>query len=395
LDNLNGSESCSKRRQGVKLQLKTIIFCLLFVFTGAFPTQAQEAPITISKDTYISLVEAYIRSSKSDGLSKNFLSLADIDLFKNTVLTYINGVAVDEKYLQTYSWTGLFGGVSDKDIPSGLTQQKDQGWTDMVTPQEGKYDGFIILRYDMRQEFRQSTAFHEGIHAFHFAIGSSVDADANGAPEYTSNKLHNGIFQFKLIDEKLRAVEKDVKAFADKELIAEQWKKIFKMIEIARPDIDDASPHVRQVVKNMGGKLDIAGYVRAVEELKNKLDKHKHDINGRWFIGGHGIFELTDKDGVVTFVNIGGRGILQAGGGPFIYDGKTLKGSFWAVYKSDILGQRRQHDINLVLKNKNHFTGKYQGYGFHPSGNHEFYPQMLWTWVRESHYIQWKKKQGQ
>ncbi len=222
------------------------------------------------KQQFIVAVRAYMKASHGPGLASIYFSVGNVEPFLSTVDNYLIGVAVDAPYLANFKWGQYTGWKPSQE--SGLCQPKSNWWTSTVTPQEKRYNGWIILQLPPQDGETRKTAFHEAIHAYHLAIGSEDDDDANGGPELISNNFYEIVCQLNRLDVTLRDIIKSMEAGQDE---TERIRKLHVALDRLRASMADWSPQFHKCLANIGGKADWDGYMQAIDSLLQTVEKQK------------------------------------------------------------------------------------------------------------------------
>lgn len=247
-------------------------WCLLGVIGGlCFTSPAAHGEArTVDTNLFLTVVEAQLasgdyRGGEQPSIVGNFFHTGDRARFIATVESWLAGVVVDPGYLRATNGAGV----------PGFTQPS--GWTgfsqSLVQSLEQRYNGYIILaRFDPNNAQDVATATHEAIHAFALAVGSGLDRDEDGAPEFLSNQ-----FIYELLP-RLRGIE--LSNFAEIFKLAWDCKyddvarqKNVWLTQIAEQEYRYAnfSSHnlriTRQLVGLWGGSIDWDGYIAFVEKL--------------------------------------------------------------------------------------------------------------------------------
>jgi hypothetical protein len=255
---------------------------MLLVLTAAvvltilpLPVQAQG---NIKSDFLAVVRQRMDETNRGSGLSSQFFSVGDPNKMLPKVDSYLNGVAVDPKYLSSYKWKQVTG--FDRGTEGGLTQPRgwSQTWTNVVTPQEGRYDGWVILAEApaTNDEIRK-TAFHEAIHAYHLAIDAGgVDEDAYEGPETISNSFSNVVFVLRNLDSMISHVFETIRKGQEYEL---ELKVIRKRMADQKATITGYTSQFHTCLRNIGGKADFAGYEQEFERRVKKAIEQAEKLN--------------------------------------------------------------------------------------------------------------------
>ncbi|MBI2265502.1 MAG: hypothetical protein HYU64_10070 [Armatimonadetes bacterium] len=249
------------------LGLRLLATVLLIAVTLS-STWAKENPPNI-KPAFITAVRQYMVRSQGTGLSSNFFSVGNPDSMLPAVSSYLLGVAVDPEYLASFKWGQYIGWAPSRE--EGLCQPKGQWWTATVTPQEMRYNGWVVLA-NFPTDQGGMVAFHEAIHAYHLSIGSSVDGDATNGPEYISNNFYNIVMNLRTrVDPLIREIQQDGAAGRN---VDDKVAGVRRTIANLRGQMSGWSPEFFQCLRNIGGKADWDGF----EDAFNKAP----GISGTW-----------------------------------------------------------------------------------------------------------------
>lgn len=234
-------------------KIKLFIIIALFLSLAAGIALAQN-PVNV-KPLFLRVLRNYLDSLKTTGLSSKYFSVADTEPFLSKVDSYILGVAVDPGYIKG----------------QGLTQPRNQLWTDIVTSYERKYDGWIIMSMSPDQPNSGATvAFHEAIHAYHLAISSEADADKYGGPENISFDFYNILLSLRRVDNDFLMLLERIKK---RQPYQEQLNKLMEQIESRKEKMRSYTPQFYECLKNIGGKCDWDGYIKEINEIIDKTKK--------------------------------------------------------------------------------------------------------------------------
>jgi len=217
------------------------------------------------KPWFLTDVRSYMTATQGTGLSSRFFSVGDPGLLIGEVTSYILGVAVDPTYLSNFKLAQYVSWHPSKE--DGLCQPKHQWWTSAVTPQERRYNGWIILARDPDTD--SMTAFHEAIHAFHLSIGSNVDEDAYNGPEYISNNLSNIVINLRdRIDPEVERLERSRQAGQD---IQRDLGLLYRRLRILRNQTANWTPQFHECLRNIGGRMEWEAYEAEIRRRLGSL----------------------------------------------------------------------------------------------------------------------------
>lgn len=234
-------------------KIKLFIIIAVFLSLAAGGARAQN-PVNV-KPLFLRVLRNHLDSLKTMGLSSKYFSVADTEPFLIKVDSYILGVAVDPGYVKG----------------QGLTQPRNQLWTDIVTTYESKYDGWIIMSMSPDQPNSGATvSFHEAIHAYHLAISSEADADEYGGPENISFDFYNILLSLRRVDNDFLALLERIKK---RQPYQEQLNKLIEQIESRKEKMRSYTPQFYECLKNIGGKCDWDGYIKEINETIDKTKK--------------------------------------------------------------------------------------------------------------------------
>ena len=242
------------------------------------PVQAQG---NIKSDFLAAVRKRMETTNRGSGLSSQFFSVGDPNKMLPEVDSYLNGVAVDPKYLSSYKWKQFTG--FDNATEGGLMQPRDwsQTWTNVVTPQEGRYDGWIILaQAPTASDEAIKTAFHEAIHAYHLAIGAGdVDADSYGCPETISNNFSNIVFKLRKMDSKIDRILQLISKGQEYEI---ELGIVRKGLANDKTEMNGYLSQFYTCLDNIGGKADWAGFEQLLEKrIKKEIEQAEKLNRGR------------------------------------------------------------------------------------------------------------------
>ncbi len=239
------------------------------------------------KPEFIFAVKSWMEDSQGTTLSSEYFSVGKVGTVISAVSGYLDGVAVDPEYLRNFKWGQLLGQLLGRTVVAegGLAQPKGLGaaWDSAVTLKEQRYNGWVVLaRPPHLDDAGRMTAFHEAIHVLHLKMGSSVDGDSEGGPETISNGFSNLVCTLRdkvdpALDRVLEKIDRGQPYEKDLEDLRTRLRSL-------KGQTDDYSADCRQCLQNVGGRMDWAGYQKAVDDL---VARHVADAGsgGAWVRG--------------------------------------------------------------------------------------------------------------
>lgn len=252
-------------------RVKWALACIILFWSASFAYgQGTRGNI---KSQFLDVVRRTMENTNGGlnlGIAYQFFSVGDPNRLLSAIDPWLRGVALDPNYLSTYK-----GGSPVIPPPRALTQPEESGY-------EAKYDRWIVLADPLTASEMDITAFHEAVHAYHYAVfkDTTIDDDAYGGPEFVTKELNGVLGALSKYDMRIPTLTAKISNLDDysRDLLRfrDSVPKLRKTLEGLLPP----TPQAIQCLQNIGGKMDWDGYEQAYEGIfANAMQRSCSTIN--------------------------------------------------------------------------------------------------------------------
>jgi hypothetical protein len=214
------------------------------------PAASAETPVPV--DTFLNAVTGYMNATQVRGFAATYLSIGDPDKLTTGARGWYRGIVVNPTWLNNYQATEGKGSLDGLTVPDGHKE----------------YVRFTILRQTVVAD--PQSAFHECIHAYHFANNLDDDVDSKGGAETASNNFVSLAGRSAILDRIVTQIEADYAAKRDPQ---DKIDKLHSFEKDIQTEFDGYGASVKKCIENIGGKTDFPGLFAALDQ---RIDRAKN-----------------------------------------------------------------------------------------------------------------------